>query len=281
MLGSGRVATQVLHDYLFTSVEKKLGDKILGITEDSISGVNPGSLFRISGKGELDDIERMLHIMKNQNDTYAHLLALDEASEIQERVWDLEDRLEDEARNSRGNSQAPSGKKKRRVPAQQQSETQKQLDELAPDKIAAAVLRKRRTGISPLISEAFSRLYGRFYNDIFEVKIITGFDDDTVFRGIVNKQHLRDAPRMIYAKYGTRPSVDWTMVGQVTTILEPKFLDDDESHDEESDSEDERNLRDSFEALFNTISNLEEHLVRSSFRTTYIATPLAIFHEIT
>lgn len=264
LLGSSRIATQVLHDYLFTSVEKKLNEKIIEVSKDTISDIHSGTLFRISGKVEIDDIERMQHIMENYNDVYKYLLTVGMASEIQEKVWELEDQLK-----------AATHKNKSKIKGH--------LESLSPEEISSTILREQRAGVSPLISETFRRVYGLLYKDIFEVKIVAEFDNNAVFRGILNKEHLREAPTIMYAKYGTRPSVNWTMIGQVTTVQKPKVIDAETniSQDEQDVTYTKQgsNLRDAIEKLYNPIAEIEEQLIRSAIRTIWIATPLAIYHE--
>ena len=266
MLGSGRVATRVLHDYLFTAMEKELGSKIIEVSNKTICNVAPGTLFRISGRAEVEDIERMQMIMESYNDMYKYLLAITQSSEIQEQVWNLQDELQTAGSNRKGNRRS-------------KKEVETLLKQFEPDAISSTILRERRAGISPLISETFKRVYGLFYKDIFEVKIIPDFDDVSVFRGIINKEFLREDPTIIYAKYGSRPSVNWTMVGQVTTLLEPKLTDTETDNAETAEDEQDKGLRDLLEGVYSPIAVLEELLMRSSIRTTWIATPLAIYHE--
>ena len=274
MFGSGRIATRVLHDYLFTAMEKELSDKIVEVCNKSIDDVTPGTLFRISGRVEIDDIERMLLIMKNYNDMYKYLLAVAQASEIQETVWDLQDELQTAGNHRKGNRRS-------------KKDVETLLEQLQPDAISSTILRESRAGISPLISETFKRVYGLLYREIFEVKIVAEFDDTTVFRGILNKEHLREDPTIIYAKYGTRPSVNWTMIGQVTSVRKPNYVLDDEDVLPEaqgpqgvSEERAEPDLRDAFENLYKTIAEVEDVIVGPGSRSTWIATPLAIFHQI-
>ena len=129
-------------------------------------------------------------------------------------------------------------------------------------------------------------MYGLLYKDIFEIKIVASFDASRVFRGIINKEYLREDPSRIYAKYGFRPSVNWTMVGQVTTLKIPAKSQQAEAIQTNGDSsegilEDERDpdLRDAFENVYATIAKTEEILIGPGTRSTWIATPLAIYHE--
>lgn len=281
MLGSGRIATRVLHDYLFTSVESKLSEKIVDVCEDTISQLSTGALFRVSGRAEIDDIARMLKIMENYNDMYKYLLTIGHSSEIQDKLWELEEELES-IEDTQASSKTRNAKNKKK-------DIENQIQELEPENIATRILRDQRAGISPIIAETFKRVYSLLYNNIFEVKIVSEFDETKVFRGILNKEFLKEDPTIIYAKYGSRPSVSWTMVGQVTTIKLPKKLKVEVETEtlprqdgsmNESEEEQESDLRDAFENLYRLIAEVEEILIGPGNRTTWIATPLAIYHEV-
>ncbi len=204
--------------------------------------------------------------MANYNDMYKYLLAIAQSSEIQEQVWNLQDELQTAGSNRKGSRRS-------------KKEVEALLKQLEPEAVSSLILRERRAGISPLISETFKRVYGLFYDDIFEVKIIPGFCDASVFRGIINKEFLREDPTIIYAKYGSRPNVNWTMVGQVTTLLENEMSDTASVNVEIAEDEPDKGVRDLLEGIYKPIAALEELLMRSSLRTTWIATPLAIYHE--
>ena len=77
------------------------------------------------------------------------------------------------------------------------------------------------------------------------------------------------------------------MVGQVTTIKKPVKLEnvgdtlpDTELAEDDSENEFEPDLRDAFENIYATIANTEEILIGPGTRNTWIATPLAIYHEV-
>ena len=278
MFGSGRVATRVFHDYLFTGMEKLLGERIIEIEQATLSEFSAGSLFRITGKPEIDDYQRMLELMQNYNDMHKYMVAVGHSKEIQNRIWNIKDELR-EMDSGQSASSSNNSRKRRK-------ELESSLEQLAPDAIATALYEERRAGISPLIVESFGRMYGLMYDDVFEVKIVSEFDKDFVVRGILNRQYLREDPTSTYAKYGSRPSVNWTMIGQVTTVKLPsqslevneKLLGGELLQDN-TESESKSDLRHSFENLYATISDLEEIIIGPGMRTTWIATPLAIYHE--
>lgn len=279
MLGSGRVATRVLHDYLFSSVEQRLGTRIVDVSRENIKQLSTGSLFRVSGRAEIDDVERMLNIMDNYNDMYKYLLTVKHASEIQSQIYDILDMIASLDETAQGSSARNATKRKK--------EAEKLLADFEPENITARILREQRAGISPIISETFKRMYGLFYKDIFEIKIVASIDESTVFRGIINTEHLREDPSRIYAKYGSRPSVDWTMVGQVTTFKTPANGEEQDYtptnadvSDDDPAKEREPDLRDAFENVYATIAKTEEILIGPGKRNTWIATPLAIYHEV-
>ena len=259
MFGSGRIATRVFHDYLFTGMEKLMSERITEITETTLSSFVSGSLFRITGKPEIDDYQRMLTIMQNYNDMQKYLVAVGHSEAIENQIWSIKDELR-EMDSNRTSSNSNNSKKRRK-------ELESSLEQLTPEMISTALFEEQRAGISPLITESFRRVYGLMYNDVFEVKIISKFDEDFVVRGILNRQYLREHPTSTYAKYGSRPSVNWTMVGQITTVKLPAHLQkmdnvstDNEVSEDILDSETDPDLRQSFENLYSTIANVEEFL---------------------
>ena len=279
MFGSGRIATRVFHDYLFTAMEKLLGDRVVEISKETFPNFSSGSLFRITGKPEIDDYERMLTIMQNYNDMQRYLMTVGHSQEIQNQIWDIKDELRMMDSNPTS-SNSNNSKKKRK-------ELESSLEQLAPEMISTTLFEKQRAGISPLITESFRRVYGLMYNDVFEVKIVSEFDKEFVVRGILNREYLREDPTSTYAKYGSRPSVNWTMVGQVTSVKLPANIremnnlsSDSEISEDNLESETEPDLRQSFENLYATIANVEEFLIGPGTRATWIATPLAIYHEV-
>ena len=178
MFGSGRVATRVFHDYLFTGMEKLLEDRIAEITELSMSSFSSGSLFRISGKPEIDDYERMLTIMQNFNAMQRYLAAVGHSKDIQNQIWKIKDELR-EFESSSVSSHSNNSKKKRK-------ELESNLEQLAPEMISTRLFGQQRKGISPLITESFRHVYGLLYDDVFEAKIMSQFDKDIVVSCILN-----------------------------------------------------------------------------------------------
>jgi hypothetical protein len=290
LLGTGRVGTRILHDYLFNELEKKLETAIKHVSGESISSIKEGTLIKVTGTVEIDDIERMLQIMEKYNDLYAHMLIVGKANELQNQIWDLEDKL-------------------KTVSKHEAKKLEEELKTLTPE----GQYRSQRKGISQILIDSIKKFYHLLYENIFEIKIVCPFDENIVFRGIINKDYLREKPELLYAKYGTRTQVNWTLVGHVTTTYNPAYIGEaiditlqnekdidaqatenkepsqslensEEVTISESNSSElkevRNNLRDVFENLYTSLRGIEEHLVQPAERKTFVVTPLAIFQEI-
>ncbi len=297
-LGAGRFETRVLHDYLFTEVEKHLTGAIVDFSTETKKLVNPGSIVRVTGRSELDDTKRLLNIAEHYNEFYGSVLLLGVANEVQERIWSIEEELENLSTNSKN--------KERRL------SLERELRSLSPE----ALIRRMKAGVPKIIIDMLRMWLELLYKDVFEVKILPIGDDSVSFRAVLDTQYLRENSSLTYAKYGSRTRVQWTLVGVITTILDPEQLG---KHDEElskrvkdhsglnieeivndvqsdeeaqnreateaeskneSNNEANKNMRDAIENLFENIFSIERYMTVSAIRTSYVVTPLAIYHEI-
>jgi hypothetical protein len=288
--GTGQVETRVLHDYLFTEMENLLGEVISTVTEETLNAVKPGDIVRITGNAELDDMGRLLKFAENFTDLYRYIGVMPFANLIEEKKKELEKQLATANTNER-----------KRI--------QKQINSLSPEE----VLKNIHIGVSPILVQGLEMILNLLYENVFELKIIYPSDEEAVFRGILNRDYLRENSTLIYAKYGSRTQVEWTMVGQITTIYEPEEVGKEdeqltgevaqdvsrlidthieidtssrESHNDETinqmeTSSNTKSIRDAIEGIFNSLYGFEELLMISRERKTWVITPLAVYHEIT
>lgn len=314
LLGSGKTGTRIMHDYLFTALEKKLERIVTQVSLDNIETIRDGMLIKVNGKVEIDDTSRMIKLIKNFNDVNAHLQTIGASQVIQEQLWNLEDQLEttqrelitieDEIITSKSHTETKQLLEKKRKTLAILRQVEHSINELSP----ARIMRNMKQGVPSLIAQTMEKFYSLFYNDIFEIKILCPFNEDYVFRGILSREYFRENPELIYAKYGTRTQVHWTMMGQITSIYLPQFIgekgnvskqvdelfnieqssdngSEKESHVDTPESETsdaptpENNLRDAFEGLFNAMGKIEAHTVIPGTRKTWVLTPLAVFYE--
>lgn len=283
LLGTGRVETRVVHDYLFTAIETKLKDIIVEVSNNTVERLEPGNLIKVTGTAEFDDTDRMRLFMEEFNDLYAHILAAPYSSVIDNKIKKL-----------RKQQKTATSKDKKAIEAE--------INNLKPENIFDSL---GVSGISPLLSKAINKLYGFFYDGIFEIKIVPTNSMTNVFRGILNRTYLRENSNMLHVKYGTRTKVNLTMVGQITTIFAPQivgerdkildrleqmigngFTEESETQEELgsdviSTNNDVGNFRDAFESLFDAIPGIEEVIFVSQIRKGFVVTPLAIYHPIT
>jgi hypothetical protein len=290
-LGLGRVETQTLHDYLFTEVEQKLGEYLTDVSIANIDELQPGGLIRVTGKAELDDTERLLSIANNYNQFYGSLLLVGEAQAIQEKVWHLQDQLADLSDNNRDKE------RKRNI--------QKELESLTVE----ALSRRLKLGIPEITKTTLEGFLNLLYPGVFEIKILAEQAENAVFRAIINRDYLRESSTLIYAKYGSRTQVNWTMVGMLTTILDPKYLgeesdivpkvndylqqqglnvsakkietvtNDSKQEDIQNTSNNQQNIRDVIENLYDSLFNIEKFMTTSATEKVWVISPLAIYHQ--
>lgn len=294
-LGSGKTETRTLHDYLLTEVEAKLENAILDATNLGFEDIGPGTFIRVAGIAEIDDSERMMTFAGNYNKFFASVLMAPHASELQEKIWDLQDQAAEE------------------VSKKGQERILREMYKFSPE----AFIRKGKFGIPDLTVDLLKLYYQHIYENVFEIKIINDFD--IVFRMILDKKYLRERPELIYAKYGSRTQVSWTSIAQVTDILAPDQVggqadmqeavmdylnnqgidiafDQTEYSEQEQDDGDAAidsynskrseevsrgvsGMRDAIENVFGSVHEFEKHARVSHHRSTVVGTPLAIFHE--
>ena len=210
-LGAGRLETRVLHDYLFTEVETHLSSSIIDYDESSEECVSPGSLVRVSGIAELDDTNRLLAVAENFNEFYGSVLLIQLANSIQDRILRIENELDEIPENT-----------KNKLLVERRRTLERELRRLTPKEI----VRSLKVGVPDLTIDMLKMWLNLLYKDVFEIKILpeTTNGAGATFRAILDAQYLRESPTLTYAKYGSRTKVAWTLVGLVTTVLEPEVL---------------------------------------------------------
>ena len=256
LLGTKYEATHVLHDYLFSEIERDLAASIVDI-RTTVNDVKPGDYVRVSGLAQVDDTERLLEIFKDFNTLHAYISMAGDFEETQKEIWDIQNKIDFEMRSKR-----------------ETDKLEKELQSLKPP----AQFRKEYKGIPDLTSEMITLWLSLLYSGIFEIKIVPNFSDDIIFRSIIDREYLREKPSLTYAKHSTRTQANWTLVGQITAIYSPKNLDSDK---DEIDSVEEpgENMRDGLEKIFDSLKPMEEYLLVSASRTSVVMTPLAIYQE--
>ena len=261
LLGTTHEATHILHDFMFTEIETHLKDSIQEVVRvDDMQCLAPGDYLRVRGRAQIDDSERLLGILKDFNELHAYIEMADELENIQKEIWDLQNRIDFE------------NLKKAEI-----DKLSKQVESLKPP----ARFRKEHQGVPDLTAEMLGLWFRLLYTGVFEIRISPDRLPDVVFRSIIDRSYLREDPALLYAKHSTRTQAIWTMVGQVTAVYQPESLGNDEEDEEDEDTEyaGDANMRDRFEAIFDTFKPMEEHLLVSASKLTVVLTPLAVFQE--
>ncbi len=262
LLGTSFEETHVLHDFLYTEIESDLSEVINEIESlKKVEGLKPGDYFRICGRAQIDDTARFLRILKDMNALHSHISMAVELAEMQKEIWDKQNQLDYEVLNKRD-----------------ADKLKKEIESLKPP----AIFRKAHQGVPDLTADMITLWLDLLYPGTFEIKIQPNFSEHIIFRGIVDREYLREDPSLTYAKHSSGTQANWTLVGQVTAIYSPKQLASDEEDEEDEPLEDADlgNMRDSFENVFKTFKPMEEHILVSATHETVVATPLAIYQEI-
>lgn len=261
LLGTNHAETHVLHDYLYSEIETDLSEVINEIeSTNKVECLKPGDYFRIRGRAQIDDTARFIRILKDMNTLHAHVSMAGKLEEMQKEIWDKEHRLDFEMLSKRD-----------------AEKLQKEIDSLKPP----ALFRKDHLGVPDLTADMITLWLDLMYPGSFEIKILPNFSEHFIFRGIIDRQYLREDPSLTYAKHSSGTQANWTLVGQVTAIYSPKHLASDEEEEEDDHLEDADlgNMRDSFEDVFKTFKPMEEHILVSATHKTVVSTPLAIYQE--
>lgn len=275
--------TVVLDDYLFTELESQLQNTITSVDAKNIDRIQAGELIKVSGLAEIDDGRRLLTIMSEFNTFNKYISIMSIVADIEERKLELQNQII-------------------HAPAKQKKQLQSELGSISNTE---ELFSRLGNAVSPLLIEGLEQILTLLYPDIFEIKISPPYPGQGIFRSIINREYLRDSPERLYAKYSSRTQVTWTLIGQVSTVLEPEsiggaderieakmqsFLDEKEvinlspvsATDDQSTSDDSSDLtiRDAIEGIYSGVTEIEKHLLISNQRKTWIVTPLAIFQEI-
>ncbi len=292
---TGRTETRILHDYLYTEVEKRLSGQIRKVTSESIGQLQAGDFVQVSGTVEIDEPERLVRVMDNYDKFLGGLLMGSDAANVQRQLWALEEELEKL-------DNAPKGQNV----TQRRKQIEQQMRSLTPQ----ALTKKLKKGLPQITVENVKNWYDILYRDVLEMRFVPWANSDTIFRAIIFPEYLREQLQILYAKYGSRTQVNLTLVGQVTTVFLPeklgspsdtedvtqylkqhnvltavevensKTLNDSQTMDASAiDENSDANIRDAIEVLYTTISEIERFLLVSNRKKSVVTTPLVIYSE--
>lgn len=116
-----------------------------------------------------------------------------------------------------------------------------------------------------------------FFNEGgYDVILSTNNSAGILYRGIINKEHLRVEPNMLRTLYGDEPPMEWTMVGQVTYIPN---IDTDEVDVDEKANQSDMSISDSYQNMFKSYREVEKIFFEGKEKTRIHIAPIAIYTE--
>jgi len=194
LMGSGGITrvqktSKILHDYLYTVLEKELGDQIIETAETfSPEDWRSGVVHRQLGEKQTDfvKIKGRVQIL----DFASMGLQLETIAKMMESFSRVQ------TASSKAKQAKPSSARRGQQSRWKSSKT-KENDEMTQ----------------------FFALIKEFYGDLIILKVYPVSGDDVYcFIGALDKSYLQDERAQMLLKFGTSPSVDWTVLAQVALV---------------------------------------------------------------
>jgi len=255
MLSGAYVESRVLHDYMFSQLEERMSSLIMDLTGEAGPEeleIGKPSLIRVRGRPEIDDYGRMMAFMEKANEIGETIAAAQMTPEIEEMLKTLGKAAKD-----------------RKLPLIDRQKASAALKELEAKMKGAGRIPEETV-------KSLTTVYGAFYKDILEVSIAPGWGGGSVaFRAVLDRRYLREDLSLIWAKYGSRPDIDWTMLARTTCIprSQPQEL-------AVKEGEGKGGLRESAKDMYEALANFEPFFLGSQIRKEIIVSPLAIYSEV-
>ena len=197
LVGSGGITrvqktSKILHDYLYTVLEKELGDQVIETAETfSPEDWRSGVVHRQLGERQTDfvKIKGRVRIL----DFASMGLQLETIAKMMESFSQVQ------TASSKAKQAKPSSAKRGQQSRRKSSKTKEDKED---DEMIQLIA---------LIKE--------FYGDLIILKVypIPG-NDVYCFIGALDKSYLQDERAQMLLKFGTSPSVDWTVLAQVALV---------------------------------------------------------------
>jgi len=264
-----RTENRSLYDFMYNSLENKLASSLSDLSSVDATNyhdqVSHSALVKARGRAEIEDFDRFDAIADKFNDL-GTLVAYGILQKDQ-KVQDTLAAIDQDIKNTKDRN------KRARLEAQVRSTTD--LKRKAREIARAKNLSYDEEQLALL------RMVATLFNaGGYEVTILPpSGKGEVVFRGILDKRHLRASPDMIRALYGGATTSEWTMVGQVThipgspgAVPSTKLL--------TSSSSEEPSMRDPFRKLLGAMRAFEEMFMKSKERHEVLVSPIAIYRDI-
>jgi hypothetical protein len=219
-------------------------------------------LIKAAGKVEIEDYQHLDRFLEKSNDLMTSITILESHSdENRARIKELEDLIR--AEKDRNHKDA----------------LREQLKGLQ-----TAVLRAQSLGLltDEELLKALILILETFYGEVLEISITLSSIPYTTFRGVIDREWLRFRPELLRSLYGGVVKSQWTMVGQITSLLryDINTIDALNIGLTAEDLTKAKSIREPIRALFNRVRAMEEMLSHSALRREVVVYPLAIYREM-
>jgi len=181
--------SKILHDYLYTVLERELGERVIEVAETySLEDWQGGIVHQRLGEGQTDfvRIEGRVRIL----DFGSRALQLETLAEMMESFSRVQ------SASSKARQAGPSSAQRRQQSGRKASKKGQDNEMLQ-----------------------FIKLVKEFYGDLIILKVYPVLENDVYyFVGALDKSYLQDERAQMLLKFGTSPSVDWTVLAQVASV---------------------------------------------------------------
>ncbi len=259
---SRRVESGILHDHMYTRLEKELADSLTNAsdltTEDLSTVLMSHPIIKVSGQAEIEDYERIRTYFKKFNELVEVIAYSTKSSDVEHKgkVLDLIVKISQASNN------------------EQRKKHQQELD-----KLTNAVSKAKEMNLlqDQVLLDNLAMFPEVFNPDGYDVVITPKNNEAIQYRGVLDRSWLRVSPQLINNMYGGQSAAPWTMVGIIThiqgTYIKPKSV------EIAQDSENPMML-DAFRNLFRGIRTFDRMFLESKVNTEIILSPLAIYREV-
>ena len=259
-----RTDSKVLLDHMYALLEAELQDSILDAMHTSSDELpdrlEDAFLVRVSGRAEIHDYEKLVLTTTEFNDLIVATVSLQLHSEENKALV----------------SQIESA-----IASEKNTGTRRELQlTLKRLKDPKEFFKQEKMGMPQEFLDGLRKLASFFHGGSIEVAITPSGDGDSpVFRGILDKRHLRISSDYLHSLYSGAVSSEWTMVGQVARTPAAAASFPSAAELSGRPALDDATLRDAFRNLFQGVTAMFVSVTGSARRNEVVIRPLAIYRQ--
>lgn len=254
--------SRVLHDYMYTKLEKKLMASIKNVSnlskDDALSQLKSHFLVEITGRAEIEDYEKLMKYLQSYNDLIKVIAYAAMSSEPQFKTTILSI-IEELSLTDKKDIQKKLNDKLKKLTnyIPKAKELNLLQDEDLLKNLALMLNFINPTGFEVLIHSQTTELF---------------------YRGIIDRNWLRIPPQTISSLYGGQSEIPWTMVGLVSNIQ--GTYQKQQSKPAKNTSTESPMMLDAYRNLFRSSRFYERTLLESDTNTEIIISPIAIYRNL-